>query len=107
MFVLCRGYNVHGALGDGTMTSRAIPSLMLLSFTASSIGTGGYHTCLTNSTGAVYCTGFGWHDQLGNGNPVDQLTVTFAVGLRQPAVSVAGGLYHTCALLADTNVTCW
>lgn len=76
---------------------------------------GGAHTCVVEGPGAdqgkVKCWGRNRSGQLGNG----QTAVSPAVGAASPvvatgistAVAVSAGSLHTCALLADTTVSCW
>jgi cysteine-rich repeat protein len=66
------------------------------------------HTCVILETGAVRCWGPNTHRTLGYGhsNPV------FAwqagdIDLGGVAVDLAGGYFHTCALMATGAVRCW
>ncbi len=75
------------------------------------IATGDYHTCALRD-GAVRCWGYGEFGQLGYGNANaigDDETPASAgdVELPGPAVQIAAGGLHTCALLKDGSVYCW
>jgi alpha-tubulin suppressor-like RCC1 family protein len=69
---LCWGNNSTGQLGDGTMTSSAIPVPVSTALGFYMISAGGHHTCgvyrLANPTleGAVYCWGDNTYGQIGN-----------------------------------------
>jgi alpha-tubulin suppressor-like RCC1 family protein len=72
----------------------------------STFSAGEAHSCALQN-GQVYCSGFGYYGQRGDG------TVTYTEGTPQRAlglanqVSVAAGLYNSCSLGADGTVWCW
>ena len=64
----CWGYNQWGRLGDGTTTTRQSPTKVtgnLEPFVAISSST--EHSCAMKDTGQVYCWGFGYYGNLGQG----------------------------------------
>ena len=71
------------------------------------ISAGWQHTCAVLGTGTIQCWGQGQFGQLGNGStansaiPVDVAGVTSSVS----AITTGGNL--TCALRANSGVTCW
>lgn len=70
------------------------------------------HSCAVLNSGAVFCWGSGDEGQLGYGSVEaigDDETPAEAgpVNLGEPAVQVAVGSAHSCALLASGNVRCW
>jgi cysteine-rich repeat protein len=72
------------------------------------LAAGGAHTCALLETGTVRCWGSNAHGQLGYGN--DSYDVTAPAGdveVGGPVRQLAGGLYHTCALLETGTVRCW
>lgn len=73
---------------------------------ATSLSSGDSHTCAA-SGGAVKCWGKGSSGQLGNGFSVDSRVPVLVTGLPAPAVQVASGGKHTCALLDNGQVWCW
>jgi alpha-tubulin suppressor-like RCC1 family protein len=86
--------------------------------TAASVTIGAVHACALLTTGNVSCWGYGGQGALGYGNtnaignnetvaanPVNGGIVPMP-GARQ-VVKVEAGYSHTCALLADGNITCW
>ena len=55
-----------------------------------------------------YCRGANWFGQLGYGdNNGRSAPIASAVGIGGPGAALAGGVYHTCALLVNGTVTCW
>ena len=70
----CWGFNIYGALGDGTTTDRSSPELVAggVSFAAVSAGDG--HTCGVTAAGAAYCWGDNSSGQLGDGTTTNRLT---------------------------------
>ena len=66
--VQCWGYNVSGALGDGTSISRLTPvAVQGLATGVTGISTGGGHTCALLTSGGVQCWGANYDAQLGDG----------------------------------------
>lgn len=72
-----------------------------------SVSAGGFHTCAVVQGGAVLCWGLNLYGQLGDGTTTLRTLPAAVVGLDGPAVAVAAGAYHTCALLANGQVRCW
>lgn len=78
------------------------------------VAAGAYHTCALRSNGTVWCWGFDEDGELGDEGSTD---CVFASACRVPtplevpgistAIQVAGGQYHTCALLSNGTVECW
>jgi alpha-tubulin suppressor-like RCC1 family protein len=70
------------------------------------------HTCALQAGGVVSCWGHNSSAELGDG--LDNLTRPKkrhmpmpVVGLPKPAIAIAAGSEHYCALLADKTVACW
>src|SRR5260221_10374842 len=109
--VQCWGANSFGQLGDGLPTGvRPVANYVSgLSSGVVAIGVGGAHACaILAAGGGVKCWGPNPSGQLGNGAiggyqalPVD------VVGLGGPAIALALGDSHSCAILADKTVECW
>ncbi|MGB1585409.1 MAG: RCC1 domain-containing protein, partial [Candidatus Thalassarchaeaceae archaeon] len=110
--VTCWGYNVYGALGDGTTNDRNTPtqtSSLGTDRTAVTISTGYQHACAILDDESVVCWGWNFNGQLGDGTTTDQLTPTqtSSLGIDRHAVSISAGEYHTCAILDNGSVSCW
>ena len=65
-----------GQLGDGTTTSRALPTLVSGGFTFQSISAGEVSTCGVTTGGVAYCWGDNEYGQLGTGNTSSFLVPT-------------------------------
>ena len=130
--VKCWGSNYYGQLGLGSgktdnsyNTPQAVNlgtnSLTNTPNTAQSLTAEGEHTCVildddgnaTNS-GPVKCWGKNSDGQLGLGHETPQSTPQVQntpqavnLGTDRTAKSLAGGMYHTCAILDDNSVKCW
>jgi alpha-tubulin suppressor-like RCC1 family protein len=108
----CWGRNNDGQLGDGTEISRFLP-VAIPTPAAAAIEAGVFHTCALSFEGGVSCWGRNDKGQLGDGLEIpavgtDAIRKTpGAVALPGPAIDLALGAYHTCAVLDDGNVYCW
>jgi alpha-tubulin suppressor-like RCC1 family protein len=114
--VQCWGSNRYGQLGDGTTTDRGSAYyvaglssgvLAVSPSSGASIGGSEGHTCAVMVAGGVKCWGLNFAGQLGDGTTTNRLTPVDVPGLAGPAVDVAAGFDHTCALLETGAVQCW
>lgn len=69
--VYCWGYNSYGQLGDGSYTTRDIPTEVNMSAFVTDnrfeeVRAYRYSTCGITSSGKAYCWGYGFYGQLGN-----------------------------------------
>jgi len=106
----CWGNNASGQLGLGNTVEQDAPvAITGLIEHATALAAGNEHTCaLANATGAVQCWGSNAHGQLGDGGMTKQRLVPSAiVALPSPAIQIAAGGEHTCALIAAGAVYCW
>ena len=75
------------------------------------LAAGRAHTCALLSHGNVRCWGENSQGQLGMGTSQDRSGLqpyqNDLVGLGGPAMTVAAGGDHTCALMADASMRCW
>ena len=100
----CWGYNGDGQLGDGTTTNRTVPTQVSGAATDwLSVAAGGRHTCALKTNGRLYCWGWNFYGQLGDGGgPVlaPAKAVVYATALTPPfysnasTVSIAIGYFR-------------
>jgi alpha-tubulin suppressor-like RCC1 family protein len=110
----CWGANGFGQLGDGSLVSRATPTLVAggLTFTDLSAGGGGYEedvsfTCGVTPGGDAYCWGGSFRGALGDGstNAAHNTPVRVAGGLKFRSISAGGA--HACGVAVSGVVYCW
>jgi alpha-tubulin suppressor-like RCC1 family protein len=116
--VRCWGNNVDGKLGYGhalTIGDDELPAsepLVDAGGKVVQLTAGSYHTCALLEGGAVRCWGNNAVGQLGYGHTNDigifeSPAAAPLVEIGGPAVQVAAGANHTCALLEDGTIRCW
>jgi alpha-tubulin suppressor-like RCC1 family protein len=129
--VKCWGWNstIHGPtaitgsggqVGDGTVIDRLAPVTVIAGAGSTdplsgvrALTAGWFHTCALMLDTTVKCWGTNKEGQLGDGSTTDTtapVAVIAAPGSTTPlsgVMAIASGDFRTCALLADTTVTCW
>jgi alpha-tubulin suppressor-like RCC1 family protein len=92
--------------GNGASSLLNLSQILYGNETASA---GAVHTCAILADGTVNCWGYNQNGQLGDGTITSRLTPVSVSGITpaNPAVSIAAGFYHTCAILSDGTVKCW
>ena len=72
-----------------------------------SLETGDNHACALHADGTITCAGANWYGNVGNGEfgAIDW-TPTEVVGI-DDAVGLSLGFYHTCAVHATGEISCW
>ena len=103
----CWGRNDHGQVGDGTNTTRVIPTLVSsINGMAKSVASGVYNTCIITTSNTLKCWGHnGWGD-LGNGtNTSSNLPVAVSNVTDVAKVSIGEG--YMCALTNAGALKCW
>ncbi|MBI4012266.1 MAG: hypothetical protein HY359_08175 [Candidatus Rokubacteria bacterium] len=131
--VWCWGDNRYGQLGNGT-TSEYIPEpIQAVQVTAEgggslqdvvAIAAGQVHECALKADGTVWCWGYHYYGNLGNGKsgvtpgldchtqggcgtPYAVQVVSGQGGAFANVLKVIAGRMHTCALRSDGTVWCW
>ncbi|MBL8524417.1 MAG: Ig-like domain repeat protein [Betaproteobacteria bacterium] len=104
--VKCWGYNVSGAVGDGTNDLRKTAvNVSGLTSGASTISAGSSHTCALLTGGTVKCWGDNTFGQLGDGTSTSSNVPVTAIA--SGAIAIAAGAAHTCALTGSGTSVCW
>ena len=107
--VWCWGGGAHegrGFLGDGTLSRRVDPVLVVADSLFASVALGDGHSCALTHSGVAYCWGDNAWGQLGDGSRVDRGTPVRVAGGAQFR-SLAAGAYHTCGVTRDDIALCW
>ena len=109
--VKCWGRNNEGQLGRGTTQniSNDFPTAVKFAGSVVAIAAGGYHTCALLAGGSIQCWGRNDEGQIGDAtgaNPISAPTNirNFAT---VPALGIAAGGYHSCAVMSDGTAMCW
>jgi hypothetical protein len=74
--VSCWGWNVYGALGDGTTTDHSTPAPVTDLDEVAQLSAGGSHTCVARTSGALLCWGLNSYGQVGDRTSVNRLAPT-------------------------------
>ena len=108
------GYGNTNTIGDDETPASAGAVNLGAGRTASSITAGNNHTCAILDNGEVSCWGSGTFGQPGYGNTDtigDNETPGSAgavnLGAGRTATSITAGSYHTCAILDNSELSCW
>jgi len=102
------GLNTLGQVGDGTTTSRSLPTAMAGGFTdIISIEGGSSHALGLRSNGTLVAWGNNDRGQLGDGMTTTNRSFPAAVTGLTNVVAVAGGANHSLAVLTDGTVMAW
>lgn len=111
----CWGSNANGELGDGSLSSSAIPIQVPFTWPGgagvSHVSVGASHTCVTTSVAELYCWGSDSSGQLGIGSQNDRRMSPTLVSGGMSFTGVSAGRAHTCAISVpspdSTYAYCW
>ncbi len=106
--VKCWGYDIYGALGDGTafddsLTPAEVPGLTGVKALAAGL----LHSCALLNDGTVKCWGYSGYSALGYETPLGYSAVPADVPGLTGVTALAVSTYHSCALINDGTVKCW
>lgn len=103
----CWGFNDSGQVGDGTTTTRYLPTKVSTSFSDFiDVSRATNHTCAVRSDGTAWCWGMGAIGRLGRGSVADSYLPVLVTGVAG-AVDIEAFDNNTCVLLQDKKVKCW
>lgn len=107
--VKCWGWNVNGAVGDGTTTNRLTPvNVTGLTSGVKAIALGWEHSCALTTAGGAKCWGRNDWGQVGDGTITNPRTTPQNVsGLTSGVSAISGFHVSTCALTTGGGVKCW
>ena len=107
--MVCWGDNYLGKLGDGTQTNRNVPvDVIGLTSGVMAMSAGYASSCAVLIGGGIKCWGDNAYGQFGDaGKLTDRWTPVNAVGLKNGAIKVSAGNYHSCAVNGAGGVQCW
>ncbi len=106
--VKCWGWNQEGEVGNGSsQTMLLVPADVSGLSNVLAISAGGNHTCALVSGGTLKCWGRNTEGQLGDGSFTNRGIPVAVSGTPSGMVSVAGGGFHTCAIIAGGGALCW
>jgi alpha-tubulin suppressor-like RCC1 family protein len=100
------GLNAYGQLGDGSITTRLVPTQIGTDTDWASIAAGNYHTVALKTDGTLWAWGYNDKGQLGDGTTTTRLVPT-QIGTASDWVMVDAGYKHTVALKANGTVWAW
>jgi alpha-tubulin suppressor-like RCC1 family protein len=104
----CWGDNAAGQLGAGDgVTSSATPLPVSGGLTFATITAGESHTCGVTRNGQLYCWGWNFDDQLGNGIPSTPSSTPTAVASSLSFTTIGAASSHTCAIDVSSVMYCW
>jgi len=108
------GYNATANVGDSLATSILNAGDVPVGGTVKQIAAGRLHTCALLTTGTLRCWGDNPSGQLGYNTTTavgtsvgNSIILTGDVPVGDTVLQVAGGDFHTCALLSTGAVRCW
>jgi alpha-tubulin suppressor-like RCC1 family protein/Tol biopolymer transport system component len=106
--VKCWGSNNQDSIGDGSNRVRLTPvDVTGLSSGVRALDAGTDHGCVIDAQRRVLCWGANYDGRLGNGTTLNSGVPVEVQGLGRPALAIAVGNSHACALLEGGGVKCW
>lgn len=101
--------NLSYSLATGGIQVIPFPTAVVGLTDAEAISAGGAHNCAIQANGVVRCWGSNGSGQLGNGTTSTSLTASVVAGGggSVTAREIAAGGSHTCAVRANSTVSCW
>lgn len=107
--VKCWGSNQNGQLGIGSIGGYSPVPVDVLGPVngVRMIASGGAHTCVVTTAGAMECWGYNDSGQLGDGTTISKNIPVRVLGLVSKVTAIALGDNHTCALMVTGAIKCW
>ena len=113
--ILCWGNSELGQLADTIGAPAGVPCAVCTQGQFTQLDAGANHTCARRNDGSVLCWGANLFGQLGTPTTTECVTVRGRIPCAllpvqasvERVVSVSTGSDHTCALGADSTLSCW
>ena len=107
----CWGVNDVGQIGDRTSgIDRHSPTKVGASGAWARVNAGGTngqsHTCAISTGKSLYCWGFNFYGEIGDGTTTDRHS-SKRIGTAGVWAAASGGGYHTCAITTGKALYCW
>ena len=106
----CWGDNYYGQLGDGTSTNKPVPQKVIVNNgkKIKQVTRSGYHVCAISDDDTVWCWGYNFNGQIGDGTTTKKLVPTkIDIGDERVVTQIVVGACHTCVRLDDNAMKCW
>lgn len=104
----CWGNDLYGKLGNGELSSSAVPTDVIgLSTGTLAVTVGGSHTCALTLEKNVKCWGYNFHGELGDNSTLNREAPVDVEGLTSTVKAITAGAHHTCAIMSDESAMCW
>jgi Regulator of chromosome condensation (RCC1) repeat len=106
--VWCMGTSVYGELGPGVSlgSTSATPVQVTGLSKVTEVVDGRYHSCALTSSGAIYCWGYNFDGELGNGTTTNSSSPV-RVNASGTGQHIAAGAFHNCLLDSMGMARCW
>jgi alpha-tubulin suppressor-like RCC1 family protein len=102
----CWGYNADGQIGDGTTSSKQLPTIIDSGIKYSKMSLGDSFSCGITNSGVLKCWGKNNFGQLGDGTTGNKLLpTTIDTGVLYSEISA--GDNHTCGVTSNNILKCW
>lgn len=112
--VFCWGFNDDGRVGLGYANTSGCDCVPAAPATPVMIGVvqisaGGFHTCALSASGGVYCWGWNYYGQLGNGyeNGGARVLAPPPAPVLTGVAAITAGLEYECAVTGAGAMSCW
>jgi alpha-tubulin suppressor-like RCC1 family protein len=103
----CWGANGFGELGDGTTTSRNVPTRITGDRLFRKVTAGGNHSCALTYDDTAYCWGDNTYGQVGDGTSQSLRVAPVAVSTSLRFSSIVAGPVTTCGITTSAVTYCW